>query len=90
MQQEENHTLKTHNEELSSKLRRTEVRLSRVNEELARYRASCGRNPYVDFDEELSTKVKVSSVLCILFVSERCNSTHSLMLNNIRESATEN
>lgn len=68
MQQEENHTLKTHNEELSSKLQRTEVRLSRVNEELARYRASCGRNPYVDFDEEqrLITKVKVSSVLYIV------------------------
>lgn len=83
--------LKTHNEELSSKLRRTEVRLSRVNEELARYRASCGRNPYVDFDEEqrLITKVKVSSVLYIVF-SETCNSTHSLMPNNIRESATGN
>lgn len=72
MQQEENHTLKTHNEELSSKLRRTEVRLSRVNEELARYRASCGRNPCVDFDEEqrLSTKVKVSCVLNIVCFRE--------------------
>ncbi|XP_062020518.1 kinesin-like protein KIN-12D [Rosa rugosa] len=57
---EENHMLKTHNEELSTKLRRTEVLLSRCKEELARYRASIGRNPYVDFDEEqrLSNKVK--------------------------------
>ncbi|XP_004292458.1 PREDICTED: uncharacterized protein LOC101313387 [Fragaria vesca subsp. vesca] len=57
---EENHMLKTHNEELSTKLRRTEVLLSRCKEKLARYRASVGRSPYVDFDEEqrLSNKVK--------------------------------
>ncbi|XP_050363080.1 kinesin-like protein KIN-12D [Argentina anserina] len=57
---DENHMLKILNEELSTKLRRTEVHLSRCKEELARYRASVGRNPYVDFDEEqrLSNKVK--------------------------------
>ena len=55
--------LKSYNEELSTKLRRTEVLLSRCKEELARYRASTGRNPYVDFDEEerLTNKVKVSN-----------------------------
>ncbi|KAM2008253.1 hypothetical protein EV1_003075 [Malus domestica] len=57
---EENHKLKVQNEELSNKLRRTEVILSRVKEELACFRASCGKNPYVDFDEEqrLGAKLK--------------------------------
>ncbi|CAB4290343.1 unnamed protein product [Prunus armeniaca] len=55
---EENHKLKVQNEELSTKLRRTEVILSRVKEELARFRASCGRNPYVDFDEEQRLSAK--------------------------------
>lgn len=55
--------LKIHNEELSTKLRRTEVILSRVKEELARFRASIGKNPRIDFDEErrLSTKLKVGT-----------------------------
>ncbi|CAL2278907.1 unnamed protein product [Prunus armeniaca] len=56
---EENHKLKVQNEELSTKLRRTEVILSRVKEELARFRASCGRNPYVDFDEEQRLSAKL-------------------------------
>ncbi|POO03052.1 hypothetical protein TorRG33x02_011130, partial [Trema orientale] len=57
---EENNTLKIQNEDLSTKLRRTEFILSRVKEELACFRASNGRNPYIDFDEEkrLSTKLK--------------------------------
>ncbi|XP_062092244.1 kinesin-like protein KIN-12D [Humulus lupulus] len=57
---EENNTLKTHNADLSTKLRRTEVILSRVKEELACFRASNGRSPYIDFDEEkrLSAKLK--------------------------------
>ncbi|KAB2602968.1 phragmoplast orienting kinesin 2-like [Pyrus ussuriensis x Pyrus communis] len=57
---EENHKLKVQNEELSNKLRRTEVILSRVKEELACFRASCGKNPCVDFDEEqrLGAKLK--------------------------------
>ncbi|RXH88151.1 hypothetical protein DVH24_042222 [Malus domestica] len=60
MLKEENHKLKVQNEELSNKLRRTEVILSRVKEELACFRASCGKNPYVDFDEEqrLGAKLK--------------------------------
>lgn len=62
MQQEENNILKIQNEDLSTKLRRMEVMLSRVKEELARLRASIGRNPYIDYDEEqrLSMKLKVS------------------------------
>lgn len=61
MLQDENNMLKTQNDELSSKLRRTEVILSRVKEELARFRASTGKNPYIDFDEEhrLNIKLKV-------------------------------
>ncbi|PON49199.1 Kinesin-like protein [Parasponia andersonii] len=57
---EENNMLKIQNEDLSTKLRRTEFILSRVKEELACFRASNGRNPYIDFDEEkrLSTKLK--------------------------------
>lgn len=75
MEQEENHMLKTHNEELSTKLRRTEVLLSRCKEELARYRASVGRSPYVDFDEEqrLSNKVKVSKALLLYSLYCFCN-----------------
>lgn len=55
---EENNLLKIENEDLSNKLRRAEVILSRVKEELARYRASCGRS--IDFNEEqmLSNKLK--------------------------------
>lgn len=54
--------LKIQNEDLSAKLRRSEVFLSRVKEELAQYRASIGRNPYINFDEEqrLNNKLKVS------------------------------
>ncbi|KAK4848154.1 hypothetical protein QYF36_009833 [Acer negundo] len=44
--------LKYQNEDLSTKLRRSEVFLSRVKEELAQYRASIGKNPYINFDEE--------------------------------------
>jgi kinesin family protein 15 len=62
IQQEENNMLKIQNEDLSAKLRRTEVILSRVKEELARFRGSMGKNPYTDYDEEqrLSIKLKVS------------------------------
>ncbi|KAK4789861.1 hypothetical protein SAY86_017165 [Trapa natans] len=49
---EENNVLKIRNEELSNKLRRAETILSRVKEELARYRASVGRTPYLNVDGE--------------------------------------
>lgn len=54
--------MKNENEDLSNKLRRAEVTLTRVKEELARYRASCGRSSYIDLNEEqmLSNKLKVS------------------------------
>ncbi|KAF3435686.1 hypothetical protein FNV43_RR22777 [Rhamnella rubrinervis] len=59
---EENNMLKMQNEDLSTKLRRTEHILSRVKEELSCFRASNGRNPYINFDEEkrLNTKLKES------------------------------
>ncbi|OMO74183.1 Semialdehyde dehydrogenase, NAD-binding protein [Corchorus capsularis] len=49
---EENNMLKVQNEDLSAKLRRSEVVLSRVREELAHYRASIGKNPHINIDEE--------------------------------------
>lgn len=61
MLQEENNLLKHQNEDLSIKLRRTEAILSRVKEELARFHASNGLNPFINFDEEqqLDDKLKV-------------------------------
>ncbi|XVE49142.1 hypothetical protein DITRI_Ditri01bG0058600 [Diplodiscus trichospermus] len=56
---EENNMLKIQNEDLSAKLRRTEVILSRVREELAHYRASTGKNPNINFDEELRLNNKL-------------------------------
>ncbi|KAJ4830100.1 hypothetical protein Tsubulata_017786 [Turnera subulata] len=57
---DENNMLRLQNEELGAKLRRTEINLSRVREELAHYRSSMGRSPYVNFDEEqrLMNKIK--------------------------------
>ncbi|KAK6253602.1 hypothetical protein QUC31_015322 [Theobroma cacao] len=59
---EENNMLKIQNEDLGAKLRRTEVVLSRVREELAHYRASIGKNPHINFDEEqrLNNKLRES------------------------------
>ncbi|XP_021285651.1 kinesin-like protein KIN-12D isoform X2 [Herrania umbratica] len=59
---EENNILKIQNEDLGAKLRRTEVVLSRVREELAHYRASMGKNPHINFDEEqrLTNKLRES------------------------------
>ncbi|XP_017256133.1 kinesin-like protein KIN-12D [Daucus carota subsp. sativus] len=57
---EENNLLKAQNEELSLKLRRSEGILSRVKEELARYRAANGKNPCIHIEEEqrLNNKLK--------------------------------
>lgn len=62
MQQEENNVLKSQNEDLSAKLRQSEEILSRVKEELARYHASSGRDPYINLEKEqlLKKKLKVS------------------------------
>ncbi|GMJ12777.1 phragmoplast orienting kinesin 2 [Hibiscus trionum] len=59
---EENKMLKIQSEELGAKLRWTEVELSRVRDELAHYRASIGKSPYVNFDEErrLNNKLRES------------------------------
>ncbi|XP_030523084.1 kinesin-like protein KIN-12D isoform X2 [Rhodamnia argentea] len=57
---EENNILKIQVEELATKLRRAEVILSRFKEEQAHRRASVGKSPYLNFDEEQrwSDKVK--------------------------------
>lgn len=64
LQQEENNMLKIQNQDLGARLRRTEVNLSRAREELAQYRASVGKNPYIDFDaeERLNNQLKVSEI----------------------------
>ncbi|KAJ8763372.1 hypothetical protein K2173_002255 [Erythroxylum novogranatense] len=51
---EENNLLKLQNEELSGKLHQAKVSLSRVQEELAHYRASSGKSPHINFDAEQS------------------------------------
>ncbi|KAJ0980308.1 hypothetical protein J5N97_008563 [Dioscorea zingiberensis] len=53
---EENSLLRIQNEELNARLQRSEVVLSRLKEELARYRAAGGRKPFIDFDEEEQLK----------------------------------
>ncbi|XP_074343871.1 kinesin-like protein KIN-12D [Apium graveolens] len=55
-----NNLLKAENEELGRKLRRSEGILSRVKEELARFRAANGKNPCIHIEEEqrLSDKLK--------------------------------
>lgn len=70
LQQEENNMLKIQNQDLGARLRRTEVNLSRAREELAQYRASVGKNPYIDFDaeERLNNQLKVSEITDIKFV----------------------
>ncbi|XP_024960060.1 kinesin-like protein KIN-12D [Cynara cardunculus var. scolymus] len=56
---EENNTLKTQNDELSRKLRKTDVILCRVKEELASLRAASGINSnYVETELKLNTKLK--------------------------------
>ena len=59
--QEENNHLMSMNEDLMSKLRRSDILLNRVNEELARYRTADGKTPHVDLDEaqRLQSKVQV-------------------------------
>jgi len=70
MQQEENNKLKIQNEELSAKLRKSDIFHSRVKEDLARLRASTGAKKSINLDEEqrLMIKLKVSyqrsNVMC--------------------------
>ncbi|KAL3700311.1 hypothetical protein R1sor_018333 [Riccia sorocarpa] len=56
---EENNALKSQNEDLSGKLRRTEILFTRVNDELARYRTAEGRSPFLNFDEEERLRKKL-------------------------------
>ncbi|CAN6449397.1 unnamed protein product [Victoria cruziana] len=59
---EENHLLRVQNEELAAKLRNTETLFIRVNDELARYRACCGKKPYINVDEEQVLKNKLKEI----------------------------
>lgn len=60
MQQEENNKLKIQNEELGTKLRRSEIFMSRVKEELSSLRISAGAGikPCIDFEEEQRLMIK--------------------------------
>ncbi|CAK9213743.1 unnamed protein product [Sphagnum troendelagicum] len=49
---EENLSLRTMNDDLRGKLRRSELLFARVNDELAEYRGSEGKSPFVNIDEE--------------------------------------
>ncbi|OIT33598.1 phragmoplast orienting kinesin 2 [Nicotiana attenuata] len=57
---EENNLLKNQNDDLIVKLRKAETILSRVREELAYFRQTNGRSPYINFDKEqiLENKLK--------------------------------
>lgn len=59
MQQEENNKLKIQNEELGAKLRRSEIFLSRVKEELGSLRVSAGFKSCIDFEEEQRLMIKL-------------------------------
>ncbi|XP_038901859.1 kinesin-like protein KIN-12D [Benincasa hispida] len=56
---EENNKLRAQNGDLSAKLHRTEILLSRVKEELAYFRTSIGKTPEIDFDEEERLNIKL-------------------------------
>nr|GMC78383.1 kinesin-like protein KIN-12D [Ipomoea batatas] len=56
---EENNTLKNENDDLTFKLRKTEAILARVREELAHFRASNGRSPHFNFEEEQRLEIKL-------------------------------
>lgn len=51
--------LKMQNEELSAKLRRAEIFLSRVKPCVDRLRASAGAKPCLDFDQEQRVMIKL-------------------------------
>lgn len=59
--------LKIENEDMNLRLQRSEQILSRVKEELARYRSSSGKGPYIDFDEEeqLRKELEVCKLLAL-------------------------
>ncbi|KAK7252061.1 hypothetical protein RIF29_35766 [Crotalaria pallida] len=59
---EENNKLKIQNEELSTKLRRAEIFVSRVKEDVARFRASAGLKSHIDIDEEQQLKRKLKEI----------------------------
>lgn len=63
--------MRSQNDDLTIKLRRTDAILERIKEELANFRASNGSSPFINFDEEqrLSNMLKVSKHFGLLFFS---------------------
>ncbi|KAL3033286.1 hypothetical protein AAZX31_02G129700 [Glycine max] len=59
---EENNKLKIQNEELSAKLRKSDIFHSRVKEDLARLRASTGAKKSINLDEEQRLMIKLKEI----------------------------
>lgn len=82
-QQEENTTLRRKTEDLSSKLRRTEILFARVNDELAKYRTAEGKTPFLNVDEEqclrskLQVKLRAEEDVKFFSVSHNANSNQT-------------
>jgi kinesin family protein 15 len=51
------------NDDLRAKLRRSELLFARVNDELAQYRVSEGKSPFVNIDEEELLRSKLQVML---------------------------
>lgn len=51
------------NDDLRGKLRRSELLFARVNDELAQYRSSEGKSPFVNIDEEELLRSKLQVML---------------------------
>jgi hypothetical protein len=51
------------NDDLRGKLRRSELLFARVNDELAQYRGSEGKSPFVNIDEEEQLRSKLQVML---------------------------
>ncbi|KAK4378399.1 hypothetical protein RND71_000261 [Anisodus tanguticus] len=67
---EENNLLKNQNDDLIVKLRKTESILSRVREELAHFRQTNGRSPYINFDKEQTLENKLKDLKIWKFVQQ--------------------
>lgn len=76
--------MQSQNDDLTLKLRRTDAVLARVKEELANFRASNGRSPFINFDEEqrLSNMLKVSKHFGLCFSVFRSRTQTTCFVNS--------
>lgn len=59
--QEENFNLREQNDDLASKLKKSEAMLNRLMDELAKYRVTNGKPPNIDIDEEERLRLKLKA-----------------------------